>query len=411
MKKPFKQTGLVLGFYLAISVASLATSGLAWFITTRQATVSFSKISVIDKNGRLYIEMDEPVSDVETTAVVPEQLSYAISAPVTGDTGGARKVRYVDVYGPASSGLAPIVHRAPDEVILRVEEFDGTGLQDYYFIGFDSNSDGNEDGVTFNKALPVNATSIELHYTFDVIGAYDSTKQMNINYSHPDYHPVETEDSLTITAEPIGDVSSDGETFYRNNQSPDGSIIASVANMTGREKIYGAASPGCYVQFTFWVINELENSAPVDIAISRAKEGEPLLKAEGGGVDADRHYRMAIYDTTDPENPFQVFFYEQKDWEESDHYVSSSVLNAGANTITPILDDDIVDGSELQIVKSSAESGLVPQPGNQLLYSRLPGGEKISLTVRLWCEGTLCNDEDIGQICNANFNLVGFDHY
>ena len=409
MKKPFKQTGLVLGFYLAISVASLATSGLAWFITTRQANVSISKIGVVDKNGRLYLDIEEQQSEVEQTPVVPEQLSYALSGAPMGDSGGGRKVRYVDVYGSSPSGIAPVIHHAQDEIILRVEEYDGTGLQEYYFIGFDSDSDGNEDGVTFNKTLPVNATTIDLHYTYDAIGAYASTKAMNVNQGHPDFHPVGTDSSLTITPEAIGDVSGDGATFYRNNQSPDGTITTSVTNLTGQEKIYGGRSAGSYIQFTFWVVNELEGSRPVDIAISRAVEDEPMLVSEGG-TDADQHYRMAIYNTDDPENPEQVFFYEQKNWEASDHYVSSAILEGGQNTVTSILEDDIVDGEELQIVKSSQEAGVIPLPGNQLLYSELKGGERASLTVRLWCEGTLCDNEDIAQICNANFNLVGYDH-
>lgn len=405
-----KKTGIVVGFYLAICVASLATSGLAWFITRDQASVKVTSIGIADKNGRLIIELEEEETEMASAQVTDvSQTEYTISDPLFGESGGGREIQYVDVYG-SPSGLAFTPKRASGALLLRVPRNDESGTQEYYFDGIDSDNDGNEDGVLFNRALPSGASELEIHYSYDAIGAYSSTKSMNINAGHPDYAPVGTEDSLTITPEAISDVSSDGETFYKNNMSPDGTSISSVVELTGREKVYGGASIGSYIQFTFWVINELQTSKPVDIAISQNGNDE-LLSVDSNNENADEHYRMAIYDTTDPANPEQVFFYEQKNWESSDHYVNSATLSNGANTFASIGEDEIVDGSEFQVVKSQVEAGEIPLPGNQLLYSGLRGGEHCSLTVRLWCEGTLCDNDDIGKICNATFNIVGYDHY
>ena len=406
---PTKRTGIVIGFYLAISVASLATSGLAWFITSRQANVRVSEIGVVDKRGRLLIELGEEENEAETTPISDiNQTEYSINDPLIGDNGGGRKIAYVDIFG-SPSGITLTPKRAPGELILRVFENDGTGTQDYYFDPYDSNSDGNEDGVTFNKPLPAGASSLEINYSYDITAAYASTKAMNINLGHPDYGPVGTKDSLTIRPESICDISSDGENFYRNTMSPNGEVISVVSNLTGREKVYGVGGVGSYVQFTFWVINESEGSIPVDIAISK-NDDDDLLSVENDSANTNEHYRMAIYNTDDPANPEQVFFYEQKNWEASDHYVTSTNLVAGLNTVSYIGEDDIVDGSSFQSVGSSEEAGVIPLPNNQLLYSGLRGGEHASLTVRLWCEGTLCDNADLAQICNANFKLVGYDH-
>lgn len=406
-----KKTGIVIGFYLAICIASLATSGLAWFITTRQASVNFSRIKIGGDNGQLILELQEEENSTETIAVNnPAQTEYAMNDPVVGDMGGGRKIRYVDVYG-SPSGLAFVPRRAPGDLILRIPENDGSGNQDYFFDAYDSDHDGNEDGVIFNKALPAGATSIELHYTFDLNAAYSTTKSMNINQYSSEHAPVETEDTLTIYPEAISDISSGGEEFYRNVLSPDQASVVGIQDLTGIEKIYGSSPIGSYVQFTFWVINELpENSIPVDLAISKIDENQDLLSVVDDQSNSDEHYRMAILDTTDPENPDLVFFYEQKDWDSNDRYVdSTNIVNSG-NTFSSIASEEIVDGSEFQVVKSYVEGGTVPIPGNQLLYSRLSGGEHCSLTVRIWCEGTLCDNFDIGQVCNANFNIVGYDH-
>ncbi len=291
-----KKTGLALGFYLAICVASIATSILAWFLTTRQATVTFSNISAVNHAGGMIIE--EGIWETENEAIPAEesQRTYLLDREVVDEY--RESLRIEEAVIEKADGSSIVVKRDGSVSIRRNAPMDDLS---YRFEAIDSDGDGYEDGVEFNQDLPSGSQVVDIHYSIDLAGNNAATKPLNIQETSGD------EEHIVFAPQPLTDVSGDSETFYRNTCSPyNTNEVVAVQDVTGLEKSPVNQSLGNYIQVTFTVRNKDQGTGSIDLAISPKSEGEDLLSAADESSASDEHYRMAIYDTTDIENPTLV---------------------------------------------------------------------------------------------------------
>ena len=391
----FTKHTIVIGFFLAISAGAIATSGLAWYATYRDATVGTAQFSIKNNDGKLKVRLGETLRDTISQPVTSSVREYTLG-PKLGDFGGRRAIEKVLITSDDGTEveLPPLGKEAAGQA---------------YYIAMDPDSDGSVDSVRLAGEFPSGTLTVD--YSYNEFDVNSKTASLNVNSKNYDLSPKLKNGTIVLNPEELTDVSSNSEGFYKAKYNVDYTEIIGLTDVTGIEKSVGALTFGNYIQVTFVLQNGKSGDKPIDLAITKADNLKDLIAIESPNSKSNEHYRLSITDNTDLDDSQCVFFYEQKAWEPTDCYIyrPDPLKDKGESKL--IGKDEIVDGSEFVEALSGTEAGYDPLPGNQCLVSNLKGGESVTLTLRIWCEGTVSTDLDQLKFCTVNFNIVGYEHH